>query len=66
LSADGAPLIKSRNHSLFPISGKVLELNQSCGEKFENILFFGIWLHNSKPTNTFFMKSFESLEKIIG
>jgi len=65
ISADGAPLIKSRNHSLWPVSGNIVELNQACREKFENIILFGLWLHNSKPTNKFFSKSLELLENIL-
>lgn len=62
INTDGAPLIKSRNHSIWPVLGTVVELNQSCREKFENIIIFGIWLHNTKPIDDFFYKSFEQLK----
>ncbi len=66
INSDGAPLIKSRNHSLWPVIGNILELDQSSREKIDNLIISGIWLHNSKPTNKFFYKAFEKLKELLG
>jgi len=66
INTDGAPLIKSRNHALWPVPSTILELNQSSREKIDNTIMCGMWLHNSKPPNTFFEKSFEKIRELIG
>jgi hypothetical protein len=51
INTDGAPLVESRNFSIWPVLATVVELNQSSREKFTNIINLGIWLHSSKPKN---------------
>ena len=53
INSDGAPLIKSRNHYLWPVNGKKLGMDQSSREKIDNLIISGIWSHNSKTTNKF-------------
>jgi hypothetical protein len=65
INTDGAPMIESRNFSIWPVLATVVELNQSCREKFTNIIVLGVWLHSSKPTNDiFFEKAQEEVEKL--
>ena len=64
LSSDGAPTIKSRQNSLWPVSGRCVELNQSSREKFDNIIFISNWLSESKPVEAYIKKAFEQLEKL--
>ena len=61
INSDGAPLVKSRSFSLWPLLGTIVELNQSSREKFDNIIIFGIWLNSNKPPQTFFEKAIEQL-----
>ncbi|CAF1060034.1 unnamed protein product [Brachionus calyciflorus] len=42
LNTDGCPLVKSKNYTLWPLLGTILELDQSCREKFENMIILGI------------------------
>jgi hypothetical protein len=66
LNTDGAPLSNSKNHSLWPLFGTILELNSSSREKFSNILIFGVWLDSEKPEyKIFFEKSIERIIKLI-
>jgi hypothetical protein len=65
INTDGAPMIESRNFSIWPVLATVVELNQSCREKFTNIIVLGVWLHSSKPTNDiFFEKAQEEVENL--
>ncbi|CAF0925046.1 unnamed protein product [Brachionus calyciflorus] len=41
LNTDGCPLVKSKNYTLWPLLGTILELDQSCREKFENMIILG-------------------------
>jgi len=64
INTDGAPCIKSRSFSLWPMLSSVVELNPSCRDKFENIIIHGIWLYKSKPDKKFYEKSLEQLYKL--
>jgi hypothetical protein len=41
LNTDGAPLTNSKNYSLWPLMGSILELNTRTRESFKNLVFFG-------------------------
>ena len=41
LNTDGAPLVKSRTYSLWPLIGTITELNISSRESFKNMVIFG-------------------------
>ncbi len=41
INTDGAPLVKSRSYSLWPLIGTITELNASTRESFNNIVIFG-------------------------
>ena len=64
LNSDGAPTIKSRQLSLWNILCRVFELNQSCRDKFDNVIILGAWLHQSKPVKMFYEKSIEQLANL--
>jgi hypothetical protein len=64
INSDGAPTIKSRQFSLWPVLGRLVELNQSSRDKFDNIIILGDWLHQSKPLEIYYEKAFEQLEKL--
>ncbi len=42
LNTDGAPIVKSRGYSMWPLIGTIVELGQTSREKFENIVTFGM------------------------
>jgi len=65
INTDGAPVIKCKNSSMWPVIATILEMDQKCREKFDNIIIFGIWLDNSKPPDIFFETSIKQLETII-
>lgn len=46
LNTDGAPLTNSKNYSMWPLMGSLVELNTKTREKFTNIVFFGKKLLN--------------------
>ncbi len=55
-------MIESSGFSIWPLNGTILELNQACREKFDNIVQVGLWLHSSKPNyNLFYEKALEQL-----
>jgi len=64
INSDGAPTIKSRQFSLWPVLGRIVELNQSSRDKFDNIIILGDWLHQSKPLEIYYEKAFQQLEKL--
>ena len=41
LNTDAAPLTHSKNYSMWPILGNILELDPICREKFSNVIYFG-------------------------
>jgi len=62
VNSDGAPILKSKNFSIWPVFATIVELNQSSREKFQNILLLGVWLHGTKPVNDkFFQFTFEQI-----
>ncbi len=66
INTDGAPLIKCLSYAMWPVIATVVELKQSVREKFDNIIFLGMWLHNSKPNyNIFFAKAFEQIKSLL-
>jgi hypothetical protein len=64
INSDGAPTVKSRQNSLWPVLGRIVELNQSSREKFDNIIIISDWLASTKPPEAYFEKSFEQLAKL--
>ena len=64
INTDGAPLIKTNNFSIWPVLGSIVELNHSSREKFDNIIIFGMWLSDSKPSLKFFDMVFDDLIKL--
>jgi hypothetical protein len=65
INTDGAPLTNSKNFSMWPLMGSILELNTKTREKFTNLIFFGMWLSVEKPVyNIFFEKSTDKLFQI--
>ncbi|CAF0973036.1 unnamed protein product [Brachionus calyciflorus] len=65
LNTDGCPITKSKNYSLWPLLGSVLELKPSTREKFENVIILGLWLNIGKPSyNIFYEKSLEQLNEM--
>jgi hypothetical protein len=66
LNSDGAPLINSKNSSLWPVLAKIVELPDSIGESFENLIFIGLWLHTEKPAYEIFMsKCVEAITEAV-
>ncbi len=41
LNTDGAQIVKHRGYKMWPLLGKITELNQKTREKFDNIVIFG-------------------------
>ncbi len=64
INTDGAPWIKSRSFSIWPMLSSVVELNPSCRDKYENKIIHDIWLYKSKPDKKFYEKSLEQLYKL--
>jgi len=66
INSDGAPLVNSRNISMWPVIASITELNPSSRESFSNLLFLGFWISESKPLyNLFFSKSIEKLNLLL-
>ena len=49
MSCDGAPLIKSKTFSIWPLMCFLVELPPQERYKFDNILLTGLWYGKSKP-----------------
>ena len=60
VSSDGAPLIKSRKFSIWPLMSFLVELPPQPRYKFENILLTGLWYGQSKPNVPLFLQHFTS------
>ena len=58
VSSDGAPLIKSKKFSIWPLICFLVELPPQERYKFENILLTGLWYGKSKPNVPLFLKNF--------
>ena len=54
----GAPLIKSKSFSMWPLMCFLVELPPQEGYKFDNILLTGLWYGKSKPNVPVFLKHF--------
>ena len=63
LNTDGAPMTSSKNFSIWPLFGTIVELNQSSRESFENSVLFGMFLSVIKPKFSVFLK--KSLENYL-
>ena len=55
---DGAPAVKSKTHSLWPIQCILVELPVSIRYSFKNVLFCGLWCGVRKPDLQLFQKYF--------
>lgn len=60
VSSDGAPLIKSKKFSIWPLICFLVELPPQERYKFENILLTGLWYGKSKPHVPLFSKHYTS------
>lgn len=58
MSCDGAPLIKSKTFSIWPLMCFLVELPPQERHKFDNILLTGLWYGKSKPNVPVFPKHF--------
>ena len=58
MSCDGAPLIKSKSFSIWPLMCFLVELPPQERYKFDNILLTGLWYGKSKPNVPVFPKHF--------
>ena len=55
---DGAPAVKSKNMSLWPMQCFVVELPYGLRYSFKNILFCGLWCGSKKPPMRLFQSHF--------
>lgn len=55
---DGAPAMKSKNISLWPIQSFVAELPPNLRYSYKNILLSGLWYGKKKPNMSVFQESF--------
>lgn len=55
---DGAPALKSKNISLWPIQSFVAELPIPARYSFKNILLSGMWYGKQKPDMVVFQEKF--------
>ena len=57
-SSDGAPMIKSRKYSVWPIMCFLVELPPYERYKYKNIILSGLWYGKEKPNVPLFLKRF--------
>ena len=57
-SSDGAPLIKSKSFSIWPLMCFLVELPPQERYKFENVMLTGLWYGKGKPNVPLFLKRF--------
>ncbi|RNA13939.1 hypothetical protein BpHYR1_052366 [Brachionus plicatilis] len=66
LNGDGAPMTSSKSYKIWPIIGTVLELDPSSREKFENLIFLGLWINDAQPNyKIFYSKCLEKLDFLM-
>ena len=58
MSSDGAPLIKSKSFSIWPLMSFLVELPPQKRYKFDSIMLTGLWYGKCKPNVPLFLKSF--------
>lgn len=58
VSSDGAPMIKSRKYSVWPLICVLVELPPHERYKFKNVLLTGLWYGRQKPEVKIFLKPF--------
>ena len=66
VSCDGAPLIKSRKFSIWPLMSFLVELPPVERYKFENILLTGLWFGQLKPNIKLFLANFTNELSSLG
>jgi hypothetical protein len=49
VNSDGAPILASKNTSMWPVLAKIVELHDKTSESFENLIIIGLWLNEEKP-----------------
>ena len=57
-SSDGAPMIKSRKYSIWPLMCFLVELPPEERYKYKNILLTGLWYGKDKPNVQLFLNNF--------
>jgi hypothetical protein len=55
INSDGAPLLTSKNCAMWPVISKIVELPDVIGERFENLIFIGLWINAEKPEYELFI-----------
>ena len=62
---DGAPALKSKNMSLWPIQSFIAEMPPNLRYSFKNILLSGLWYGKQKPDMKLFQNHFIEQAKVL-